>query len=194
MISTRRKHHVVAVFGSSLVTPGDPDYDQAQACGTLLAESGYVVATGGYGGSMEAVSRGAAEAGGHVIGVTAPAVFVDRSGPNRWVAEERTAESLTERMHELVGSSDAHIALPGSIGTFAELVVSWYMAETASRRGMPAPPIIAVGAQWTALVDGVAAALGTGEDTIVCVADVASAVAEVGRRVPVTRRWQASDS
>lgn len=36
----------------------------------MLAERGHIVLNGGYIGTMEAVSRGAAEAGGHVIGVT----------------------------------------------------------------------------------------------------------------------------
>ena len=49
----------VTVFGSSLGEPGDTDYDTAVELGRLLAEAGYAVATGGYDGSMEAVSIGA---------------------------------------------------------------------------------------------------------------------------------------
>ncbi|MBS1195807.1 MAG: family Rossman fold protein, partial [Actinobacteria bacterium] len=51
---------VIAVFGSSAGRPGDPGYEAARTCGRLLAEAGYAVATGGYAGTMEACSRGAA--------------------------------------------------------------------------------------------------------------------------------------
>ena len=63
---------VIAVFGASQTPPDHPDWDAAVRCGAALAAAGFAVATGGYGGIMEAVSRGAAEAGCHVIGYTAP--------------------------------------------------------------------------------------------------------------------------
>ena len=62
----------VAVFGSSQTEPGSVEWEDARRAGVRLAEEGYPVITGGYGGIMEAVSSGAAGAGGHVIGVTAP--------------------------------------------------------------------------------------------------------------------------
>lgn len=60
----------IAVFGGSQPKEGDPAYAEAYELGSLLAQAGHTVLTGGYIGTMEAVSRGAAEAGGHVIGVT----------------------------------------------------------------------------------------------------------------------------
>ena len=60
----------ISVFGGSSPKPGDLAYEQAYYLGKLIGEAGYTVLTGGYIGTMEAVSRGAAEAGGHVIGVT----------------------------------------------------------------------------------------------------------------------------
>ncbi len=187
-MTARSDHPIVAVFGSSLVMPGEAAYAEAETCGRLLAESGYTVATGGYGGSMEAASRGAALAGGHVIGVTAPTVFSDRGGPNRWVAEEQPASSLTERIHRLAGGSDAAIALPGSLGTFAELTVFWYAAYTASLHDIPAPPIITIGAKWASLVGQLAEALEVSDHTIICVHGAEAAVAEVRRRIPASRR------
>ena len=62
---------IVSVFGGSAPKPGSaPSYAEAQALGAALAQAGWTVATGGYSGVMEAASRGACEAGGHVIGVT----------------------------------------------------------------------------------------------------------------------------
>ena len=54
----------VAVFGSSQTEPGSAEWEDARRAGARLAEEGYAVITGGYGGTMEAVSNGAAEAGG----------------------------------------------------------------------------------------------------------------------------------
>ena len=62
--------HVISVFGSSAPQPGSADYEAARDLGRRLAEAGFTVQTGGYMGTMEGVSRGANEAGGHVIGVT----------------------------------------------------------------------------------------------------------------------------
>ncbi len=60
----------ITVFGGAQPKEGTPAYEEARTLGTLLAQRGHTVLTGGYMGTMEAVSRGACEAGGHVIGVT----------------------------------------------------------------------------------------------------------------------------
>lgn len=49
----------VVVFGSSSCKPGSTEYIQAEKLGMLLAQSGFGVVTGGYSGTMEAVSKGA---------------------------------------------------------------------------------------------------------------------------------------
>ena len=59
-----KKEKVITVFGSSRPTEVDRDYAEARALGVELAKRGFVICSGGYGGVMEAVSRGAKEAGG----------------------------------------------------------------------------------------------------------------------------------
>ncbi len=144
--------NVVAVFGASSPVPGDPVYDEGVRCGRLLAEAGFAVATGGYAGLMEAVSLGAAEAGGRVIGVTVPDVFPDRPGGNAHLTEETRTASLLERIHEMVDLSVASIALPGSLGTATELLVAWNLAYVVRFTGEIPKPVIAVGKQWRHLV------------------------------------------
>ena len=61
---------IVSVFGSAAPLPGQPLYQVGLELGRLLGEQGFSVMTGGYCGTMEAVSRGANEAGSNVIGVT----------------------------------------------------------------------------------------------------------------------------
>jgi uncharacterized protein (TIGR00725 family) len=141
----------VAVFGSSQTEPGSTEWDDARRAGSLLARAGYAVITGGYSGTMEAVSSGAAEAGGHVIGVTAPVLFPSRSGANAFVAELIEATSLANRIDIMMQRSVATLALPGSIGTAAELLISWNTNHILRRSGAKPRVSVAVGSSWKAL-------------------------------------------
>lgn len=175
---------VVAVFGASRTTPDDAAYSEAVRCGRLLAESGFSVLTGGYTGTMEAVSRGAAEAGGHVIGVTAPGVFASRSEANGFVAEEIPAATLTQRIDIMTNLAAASIALDGSIGTLTELLVVWNVAFVARFSTAEAKPVVAVGDRWAELVPRLTADLATDGDLVTLVADVGEAVATVRTALP----------
>src|SRR5262245_16940865 len=76
------KRPLIAVYGSSTIRETDPEYGLARDLGRALAEGGAYVMTGGYGGAMEACSRGCHEAGGHVVGVTVE-LFEARGPANR---------------------------------------------------------------------------------------------------------------
>ena len=145
-------------------------------CGRLLAGAGFTVATGGYGGTMEAVSAGAREAGGHVIGVTAPSVVPGRSGVNGFVHEERQSPDLIARIGELVTTTAGAIVLWGSIGTAAEMVIAWNEAYVAPLAGAVRKPIIAVGEPWVSLVPHLERELQTDPGLITVTLDVPSAV------------------
>jgi len=136
----------VTIFGGSQPQPGEPAYEDARLLGRLLAEAGHAVLTGGYIGTMEAASRGAAEAGGHVIGVTCEEIERWRPvGPNRWVIEERRFPTLQDRLLALIDGCDAAIALPGGPGTLVEISLMWnrmLVNAIASR------PLILVGEGW----------------------------------------------
>ncbi len=176
---------VIAVFGASRSAPGDGLYEQGVECGRLLAEAGYAVATGGYGGLMEAVSRGAHGAGGHVVGVTAPEVFPDRTGANSFVIEEWKAAHLMERIHEMTRLSAAAITLPGSLGTLTELVAAWNLGFVARFSGGTPKPLITVGEAWRTIVADLAGVLDTDAALVTCVGDVPAAVAVVQETVPL---------
>jgi uncharacterized protein (TIGR00725 family) len=87
---------IITVFGSSRRDEGSALYRETYELGRLLAQAGYAVLSGGYNGSMAAVSRGAREAGGRVIGVTC-AVF-DPTPPNPWLTEEIRTPTLLDRL------------------------------------------------------------------------------------------------
>lgn len=173
----------VAVFGASIAEPGDALYAEGVRCGKLLAEAGFAVATGGYGGVMEAVSLGAREAGGEVIGVTVPSVFPNRDGGNKHLTKETRTRSLLERIHELAHTTVAAIVLRGSLGTATELLAAWNLAYVA-RFGEGAPkPIIAVGEPWATLVPILTDTLGTDGSLVTLVPTVDAAVDGVTARV-----------
>jgi uncharacterized protein (TIGR00730 family) len=145
----------IAVFGSASPAPGSAAYEEARQLGGLLAEAGYAVATGGYSGTMAGASRGAAEAGGHVIGVTSSQIERFRPlGPNEWVAEEIKYETLRDRLTHLVLHNDGMIGLPGGIGTLAEVALAWSWLQV----GEISPrPLIVVGPQWRKTIQSYAA-------------------------------------
>ena len=124
---------------------------QAYQLGKLLASAGHSVLTGGYIGTMEAVSRGANEAGGHVIGVTCADIEAWRGvRANAWVQEERRFATMQERLNELVLACDAAIALPGGPGTLTEIALTWNLMIVAS---IPPKPLILTGAGWKTLME-----------------------------------------
>lgn len=173
----------IAVFGASLSTPGDGHYESAIRCGQLLAEAGFAVATGGYSGAMEAVSLGAKAAGGYVVGVTAPSVFPGRAKANDHITTETPAASLIDRIGILADLTAGSIALWGSLGTAAELIVAWNLAYVAPFAGQPPKPVIAVGEPWLSLVPHLESELATTPRLVSVVADVADAVTEMVRRL-----------
>ena len=136
---------IVTVFGGNAIEVDDAGYTEAFELGRLLAQAGYTVATGGYYGTMEATSRGAKEAGAHVIGVTTGR-FDDRGlKPNPWVDEEIKFPALFQRLHYLVTFSDALVALRGGVGTLSEVALSWSLLQVAE---MPRKPLVLVGPHW----------------------------------------------
>ena len=137
---------IVSVFGGSSPQPGSSDYLAAKTLGEKLAKAGHIVASGGYIGTMEAVSAGASEAGGHVIGVTCEEIERWRKvGANRWVKQEIHCGTLIERLEKLTSLCDAAIALPGGPGTLTEIALLWNLMIV---EAVPRKPLILVGAGW----------------------------------------------
>jgi predicted Rossmann-fold nucleotide-binding protein len=95
---------------------------------------------------MEAVSRGASEAGGHVIGVTCDEIERWRPvRPNAWVQEEWRHTTMRERLFALIEGCDAAVALPGGIGTLAEVAVMWSHLQTGA---ISQRPLLLIGPGW----------------------------------------------
>src|SRR5215470_5910549 len=106
----------VAVIGPSVAT--DDEVARADEVGRRLAERGAVVVCGGLGGVMEAVSRGAASAGGTVLGILPGA---DRSEANEHVTVVLETGMGEMRNPLVVRAADAVIAVGGAYGTLSEI-------------------------------------------------------------------------
>ena len=146
MPATRK---VITIFGSSRPREGDPDYEEARRLGVELACLGFRVCSGGYGGVMEAVSRGAKEAGGETLAVTAT-FFSSRA--NAWVDEERRVAKWEDRLFELVRLGDGYVASKGGTGTLVELAVVW---EMLNKNVIEARPFVVLGDFWTPILERV---------------------------------------
>jgi uncharacterized protein (TIGR00730 family) len=144
------RQRVVAVFGGHAPAPGSADYEMARELGRRLAEAGFIVMSGGYGGTMEAVSRGAREAGGLAIGVTVD--LFDRWGlkANPYLDVEIKFPTLFQRLHYLVTAGDAMVALPGGIGTLSEMAMAWSLLQT---RELAPRPFLLIGTRWRRLLE-----------------------------------------
>ena len=119
---------IITIFGSSRPRENDSDYQEALMLGRTLGDAGFAVCSGGYGGVMEAVSRGAKIAGAKTYGVTA-AFF--KAQANQWVDNEIRMKTWQERLFELVRLADGFVACKGGTGTLVELAVVWEMLNKA---------------------------------------------------------------
>ncbi len=141
----------ITVFGSASPRPETPAYDEALRLGLLLGQAGHTVLTGGYMGTMEAVSRGAAQAGAKIIGVTCAEIEQWRpTRANPWVNEEWRMPTLAERLDQLITQCDAALALPGGAGTLAEIALMWNRLIIGS---LSPRPLILIGPAWHAVFD-----------------------------------------
>jgi uncharacterized protein (TIGR00725 family) len=143
------KEKIITVFGSSRPQGHDPEYREARELGKALAQQGFAVCSGGYGGVMEAVSRGAKDAGGKTYGVTAE--FFGRKA-NEWVDVEVRKKTWEERLFSLIELGDGFVACKGGTGTLVELAVVW---EMLNKSVIPAKPFAVCGQFWQPILDRV---------------------------------------
>ncbi len=145
----RAQTPIISVFGSSRPREGDADYEDARELGRALAAHGFRVCSGGYGGVMEAVSRGAKEAGGSTLGITAEFF---QSHANRWVDDEIHVGTWEERLFELIRRGDGFVACKGGTGTLVELAVVW---EMLNKSVMARKPFVVLGDFWQPILERV---------------------------------------
>lgn len=161
----------IAVYCWSRTERGTEWWAEAEKLGKLAAESGYSVITGGYCGSMEAVSEGArnvvdtlaaaaAESGEsssqekrpEVIGIVVNGQFPDRAlSGNKFLTQCVDAPNFPRRVEILASQSRYFVILPGTLGTLQELSTVWTLSYI-HPSGLPRPVILAFRDPWEKVV------------------------------------------
>ena len=149
----------VSVIGGSSI--GSETARVADALGERLAERGHVVVCGGLGGVMEAVCRGARDAGGETIGI----LPTDRRADANPHVTTPIATGLGHARNALVVmNGDAAVAVDGANGTLSEIGLA--LAQGRPVAGLDTHDVDGVAAVDTpaAAVEYVEEAVGRGVD------------------------------
>jgi len=110
----RRK--IIAVIGGAEAS--EEHLRIAEEVGSLIAERGAILITGGMGGIMSAASKGAKEAKGLVIGILPT---TDRESANPYVEIPIVTGLNNARNFVIARTCDCAIAINGKYGTLTEI-------------------------------------------------------------------------
>lgn len=139
----------VSVFGSARSTPDSWECNLARELGAALARAGYAVITGGGPGVMEAVNRGASEAGGFSVGLGIELPF--EQGINDWVDLAINFRYFFARKTMFVKYAQAFVVLPGGFGTLDELFEALTLVQTGKVTRFP---VVLMGTEyWQGMLD-----------------------------------------
>ena len=139
----------VSVFGSARTPQDAPEYALGRTLGSALAEAGWAVITGGGPGVMEAVNRGAVEAGGLSVGLGIELPF--EQSLNDWVDLGLNFRYFFARKTMFVKYAQAFVILPGGFGTMDELFEALTLVQTSKVKQFP---VVLMGtAYWSGLID-----------------------------------------
>jgi uncharacterized protein (TIGR00730 family) len=137
----------ITVFGSSKPKEEDEEFKIAYELGSLLAGKGFNVCTGGYQGTMNAVSKGAAEKGAEAIGIT---VNGWKAVPSRYLTKEIKCANLTERLQKLISYGDGYAILQGGTGTLLEFSFIW---ELMNKKLLTLKPVATHSIMWQEIAE-----------------------------------------
>jgi uncharacterized protein (TIGR00730 family) len=139
----------VSVFGSARTPTDHPEYAAGRALGDALARAGFAVITGGGPGVMEAVNRGASEAGGVSVGLGIELPF--EQGLNDWVDIGINFRYFFARKTMFVKYAEAFVILPGGFGTLDEMFEALTLVQT---QKVTRFPVVLFGSEyWGGLID-----------------------------------------
>lgn len=140
----------ITIFGSTSFLPENIYYKKARKLGSLLADNGYTVITGGGPGIMEAGNRGAFESGGKSIGINIQLPEGQRM--NKYITKPIGFNYFFIRKVILSFSSEAYVFFPGGFGTLDEFFEMVVLIQT--KKLAKTVPIIVVGKEfWQPLFD-----------------------------------------
>jgi uncharacterized protein (TIGR00730 family) len=125
----------VSMFGSARTAQGEPEYAMAERTAYLLAQNGFGIVSGGGGGVMEAVNKGASDAGGLSIGLNIE--LPHEQEPNPFSNLKMNFHYFFIRKVVFVKYSQAYVVFPGGFGTMDELFEALTLIQTRRIRSFP---------------------------------------------------------
>jgi len=138
----------VTVFGSARARHTDPWYAKAEQLGGLLVKNGYAVVSGGGPGIMEAVNKGAYEAGGTSVGLNI--ALPQEQKPNPYVNRLLNFRYFFIRKVCFVKYASGFVLFPGGYGTLDEFFESITLIQT--ERIIRFPVVLMGREYWSGLV------------------------------------------
>ena len=137
----------VAVFGSARTRPDEAAYKMASSLGQQLAESGYMVITGGGPGVMQAVHEGAGPE--YSFGVNIRLPFDQKANPViEGDPKNISYKYFFNRKLAFLKESDAIALMPGGFGTLDEVMETLTLVQTGKRNPVPIILVDAPGGEY----------------------------------------------
>jgi uncharacterized protein (TIGR00730 family) len=147
----------VTVFGSARTPSADPWYQKAEELGRLLVKNRYAAVSGGGPGIMEAVNKGASEAGGISVGLNIELPHEQK--PNPYVNRLLNFRYFFIRKVCFVKYASGFVLFPGGYGTLDEFFESITLIQTGRIEHFP---LVLMGRDhWSGLVDWIGKTLLT---------------------------------
>lgn len=139
----------ITVFGSARYDETHPYYALGREVGRGVAQLGFTAMTGGGAGLMEAVNRGAREAGGRSVGCNI--MLPKEQVPNAYLDRSVTCHYFFVRKVLLFKYSYGFVGLPGGLGTLDELFEALTLIQTGKIEHFP---VVLIGTEyWRSLVE-----------------------------------------
>ena len=139
----------VTVFGSARTQDDHRYYQLGYNLAHTLAKEGFSIITGGGPGIMEAVNKGARDAGGKSIGLNIALPFEQKA--NNFLDIHLEFRYFFARKMMFLKYSCGVVVLPGGFGTMDELFESLTLIQTSK---YPRFPVIMMGKEyWAGLLD-----------------------------------------
>ena len=184
----------VNIFGSSMVSPESDSYKHAYELSKRIASDlKYAVISGGGPGIMEAVAKGATEAGGQAIGLRIN--LLRERHANEYSTDGIDFTYFFTRKTMLTFAAEAYVYFPGGFGTFDELFSILTLIQT---NKIPHVPIILFGSSfWSPLKEFIEKNMLGGEKMIdhqdldlFEITDSYDRVIEIVRKAPTSEWWR----
>jgi uncharacterized protein (TIGR00730 family) len=139
----------VTIYGSAVVTPDQPDYQNAKQIAYLLGKQGFNIVTGGGPGMMEAANLGASEAGVKSVGLNI--ALPQEQKANAYTNLNITFNHFFVRKIMLVKYATAFVIMPGGLGTLDEVTEVLTLIQT--NKIKPFPVILFNSGFWRGFLD-----------------------------------------